>query len=55
MSIGHSPSEPQHEPDMPKDASEVTEQEKRDAKRRIQGNVSGQESSEDDVGGNVAM
>ncbi|SPN99555.1 related to phosphatidylserine decarboxylase [Cephalotrichum gorgonifer] len=49
MSIGHSPSEPQYKPDMPKPESEVTEAEKRDAKRRIQGNVSGQDSSEDDV------
>lgn len=48
MSIGHAPSEPQYKPDMRKAASEVTEQEKRDAKRRIQGNLSGPESGEDD-------
>lgn len=48
MSMGHAPSEPQYKPDMRKDASEVTEEEKRDAKRRIQGNLSSAESGEDD-------
>jgi phosphatidylserine decarboxylase len=37
MSIGHSPTHPQHTPDMRKDASDVTEADKKDAKRRIQG------------------
>ena len=37
MSIGHSPNHPQHTPDMRKDASDVTEADKKDAKRRIQG------------------
>ena len=37
MSIGHSPKQPQHTPDMRKDASDVTEADKKDAKRRIQG------------------
>lgn len=49
MSMGHAPSEPQYRPDMRKAASEVTEAEKREARRRIQGNTSGQDSSEDDV------
>ncbi|KAB5577669.1 phosphatidylserine decarboxylase-domain-containing protein [Coniochaeta sp. 2T2.1] len=37
MSIGHSPNQPQHAPDMRKDASDVTEEDKKEAKRRIQG------------------
>ncbi|KAM5356991.1 hypothetical protein ACJZ2D_016725 [Fusarium nematophilum] len=44
MSIGHSPMEPQWTPDMRKDEENITEAEKRDAKRRIQGNVALQES-----------
>lgn len=46
MSIGHSPSEPQWTPDMRKDEQEITEAEKKDAKRRIQGNVSAEDSPE---------
>lgn len=49
MSIGHAPSEPQYKPDMRKAASEVTEKQKRDARLRIQGNLSGPESGEDDA------
>lgn len=37
MSIGHSPLVPQFTPDMRKDASEVTEEEKKEAHRRIVG------------------
>ncbi|RMZ75732.1 hypothetical protein DV737_g5137, partial [Chaetothyriales sp. CBS 132003] len=37
MSIGHSPGTASHEPDMKKDASKVTEEEKQEAMRRIQG------------------
>lgn len=37
MSIGHSPQVPQFTPDMRKDASEVTEEEKKEAHRRIVG------------------
>lgn len=40
MSVGHSPSEPQWTPDMKKNEGDITEAEKREAKRRIQGNVS---------------
>ncbi|KAF5011398.1 hypothetical protein FDECE_2461 [Fusarium decemcellulare] len=44
MSIGHTPAEPQWTPDMRKDEENITEADKRDAKRRIQGNVALQES-----------
>ncbi|PHH84894.1 hypothetical protein CDD83_1214 [Cordyceps sp. RAO-2017] len=47
MSIGHSPDQPQWTPDMRKSEGEITEAEKKEAKRRIQGNVSMQESSGD--------
>ncbi|KAI0908144.1 phosphatidylserine decarboxylase-domain-containing protein [Ustulina deusta] len=43
MSVGHSPHMAQFTPDMRKDASQVTEAEKRDANRRIRG---GQETPE---------
>ncbi|RSM03659.1 hypothetical protein CEP52_007256 [Fusarium oligoseptatum] len=46
MSIGHSPAEPQWTPDMRKDEENITEAEKREAKRRIQGNVALQDSPE---------
>lgn len=52
MSIGHSPMQPQHTPDMRKDASEVTEEDKKDAKRRIQGSGFNEDnSSPNDSGG----
>jgi len=52
MSIGHSPSEPQWTPDMRKNEDDITEQEKREAKRRIQGSsMSGGEESPEDSGG----
>lgn len=44
MSIGHSPNEPQWTPDMRKKDSEITDAEKKAAKRRIQGNVTLQDS-----------
>lgn len=50
MSVGHSPSEPHWKADMPKDEKEVTEQEKQEAKRRIQGSSSA-EDTPDDSGG----
>lgn len=46
MSIGHSPGESQYTPDMLKDEQDVTEADKKDAKRRIQGNVSAEDSPE---------
>jgi phosphatidylserine decarboxylase len=54
MSIGHSPDEPQWAPDMRKDSAQVTEAEKKDARRRIQGSVStdaSPEGSGDEDGG----
>ena len=39
MSVGHSPDIPQHEPDMPKKAENVTVEEMQDAKRRIEGSL----------------
>lgn len=39
MSIGHHPQQAQHTPDMRKDDSEITENEKAEAKRRIEGSL----------------
>ncbi|KAG9250201.1 putative phosphatidylserine decarboxylase [Emericellopsis atlantica] len=47
MSIGHSPDEPQHTPDMRKNDQEITEEEKRMAARRIQGSVATGDSPDD--------
>ncbi|KAM0278933.1 hypothetical protein ACHAQH_004900 [Verticillium albo-atrum] len=47
MSIGHSPDEAQWTPDMRKNAEDITDAEKKEAKRRIQGSV-GEESSSGD-------
>ncbi|KAL1853183.1 hypothetical protein VTK73DRAFT_9068 [Phialemonium thermophilum] len=52
MSVGHSPHVPQHTPDMRKDESDITEEEKRDAQRRIQGSM--YEESPDESGGDDA-
>ncbi|KAK0745217.1 phosphatidylserine decarboxylase-domain-containing protein [Apiosordaria backusii] len=49
MSVGHSPTEPQWTPDMRKDDTQITEADKQDAKRRIQGQVA-EESPNDDSG-----
>ncbi|KAJ9141699.1 Phosphatidylserine decarboxylase proenzyme 2 [Pleurostoma richardsiae] len=46
-SVGHSPTTPQWTPDMRKDEKDVTEQDKKDAKRRIEGSAALEESSED--------
>jgi phosphatidylserine decarboxylase len=46
MSIGHSPNESQWKPDMRKDEKDVTEAEKAEAKRRIQGSSSPPETPE---------
>jgi len=46
MSIGHSLGEPQWTWDMRKDDKDITEAEKLDAKRRIQGSLSAPESPE---------
>jgi phosphatidylserine decarboxylase len=54
MSIGHSPTQPQHTPDMRKDASDVTEEDKKEAKRRIQGSGFAEDNTPDDSGGDVA-
>jgi len=40
MSIGHHPSQTQHTPDMRKKDEDITESEKAEAKRRIEGSVS---------------
>ena len=39
MSIGHSPNEPQFTPDMRKDAKDVSNEERQEAKRRIEGSL----------------
>ncbi|CAG8190321.1 unnamed protein product [Penicillium salamii] len=39
MSVGHSPDIPQHEPDMPKKAENITAEEMQEAKRRIEGSL----------------
>ncbi|KAG5978981.1 hypothetical protein E4U55_005697 [Claviceps digitariae] len=49
MSIGHSPDIGQWTPDMRKSEDEITEAEKKDAKRRIQGSF-GMEQSPSDSG-----
>ena len=50
MSIGHSPGQGQWTPDMRKKDEDVTEQEVREAKRRIQGSGSAEDSPEDSGG-----
>lgn len=50
MSVGHSPSEPQWAPDMMKSAEEITEEEKKEAKRRIRGSIAIPEDSPDGSG-----
>lgn len=49
MSVGHAPDEPQWTPDMRKGDDEITEADKAEAKRRIQGQVA--EESPDEGGG----
>lgn len=39
MSVGHSPDVPQFEPDMPKRAENITQEEMQEAKRRIEGSL----------------
>lgn len=39
MSIGHHPSQEQHTPDMRKADADITEKEKLEAKRRIEGSI----------------
>jgi phosphatidylserine decarboxylase len=39
MSIGHHPTQTQHTPDMRKKDEDITESEKAEAKRRIEGSV----------------
>ncbi|KAF9882387.1 phosphatidylserine decarboxylase [Colletotrichum karsti] len=48
MSVGHSPDAPQWAPDMRKDDKDITEAEKKEAKRRIGGSLTGEESSSGD-------
>lgn len=55
MSVGHSPNEPQWKADMPKDEKEVTEQDKLEAKRRIQGSSSAEDNSPEDSGGDELL
>ncbi len=40
MSIGHHPTQLQHTPDMRKKDEDITEKEKAEAKRRIEGSIS---------------
>ncbi|KJR81164.1 phosphatidylserine decarboxylase [Sporothrix schenckii 1099-18] len=51
MSVGHSPNEPQWRQDMPKNETEVTEQDKIEAKRRIQGSTMAEDITPEDSGG----
>jgi len=39
MSIGHSPEQSQYTPDMPKKEENVTQEERQEAKRRIEGSL----------------
>ncbi|OIW28851.1 hypothetical protein CONLIGDRAFT_681796 [Coniochaeta ligniaria NRRL 30616] len=54
MSIGHSPAHPQYTPDMRKDASDVTEEDKKEAKRRIQGSGFTEDNTPEDSGSDGA-
>lgn len=47
MSVGHSPDEGQHTPDMRKSEDKITEADKQEAKRRIQGNFAMEQSPSD--------
>ena len=53
MSVGHSPSEPQWTPDMRKNEDQITEEDKKNAERRIRGGLS--EESPDESGGDEAV
>ncbi|RMD40210.1 hypothetical protein DV735_g4929, partial [Chaetothyriales sp. CBS 134920] len=55
MSIGHSPDAAPYEPDMKKDASKVTEAEKQEALRRIQGSFSANMMSRPAFGLSIAQ
>lgn len=44
MSIGHHPSHPQYAPDMRKNDEDITESEKAEAKRRIEGSLASESS-----------
>ncbi len=39
MSIGHSPNTEPHKPDMKKDESNITAEDRQDAQRRIEGSI----------------
>jgi len=39
MSVGHHPQHEQHTPDMRKNDKDITEKEKQEAKRRIEGSI----------------
>lgn len=45
MSLGHSPNVESHKPDMQKPASEVTNEERQEAKRRIEGSLAPERES----------
>lgn len=49
MSIGHSPNVSPHRPDMKKAQSEVTDQERKEAKRRIEGSLAPEREGDVDV------
>jgi phosphatidylserine decarboxylase len=50
MSVGHAPGEPMWTPDMRKDDAHITDADKAEAKRRIQGQVA-EESPDDSASG----
>lgn len=50
MSVGHSPNQVQWAPDMRKNEKDITEADKQDAKRRIQGSAAMEEESPGDSG-----
>jgi phosphatidylserine decarboxylase len=51
MSIGHHPSQGQYTPDMRKKDEDITESEKAEAKRRIEGSIT--PTNEGEVGGSL--
>ena len=52
MSIGHHPSQGQHTPDMRKKDEDITEKEKAEAKRRIEGSI--ESDAPTGIGGKLA-
>lgn len=55
MSIGHRPETEPHRPDMKKDASQVTQAERQEAKRRIEGSLAPDAPDQSEAEGRLGM